>query len=80
MTEKDDRELLVEEASGAARPVRDGQVGMLPAWHDLDEAGRKEAFDRAEKLRKMEAALDEAGRSTTVKAVLAKIKEAGRRS
>jgi len=41
MSARREREVLVEQAAGAWRPVRvDGSVGALPAWADLDEAGR----------------------------------------
>ena len=43
-----DRENLVERAASAWRPRRPGGgIGSHPAWHDLDEAGRREAFDAA---------------------------------
>jgi hypothetical protein len=69
-----DRDALVEQAAGAFR-ARDprGFVLSHPAWHDLDEAGREEAFELAEKLRALEAAMDEEGLSTTARAVLARI-------
>jgi hypothetical protein len=69
-----DREDLVEEAAGAFR-ARDphGRVLYHPAWHDLDEAGRQEAFTLASRLRAMEAAIDPEGLSTTARAVLARI-------
>jgi hypothetical protein len=73
-----DREALVEQAASAFRE-RDGhgRVHAHPAWHDLDEAGRVEAFDLAESLREVEAALDPEGLSTTARAVLARIHRAG---
>jgi hypothetical protein len=69
-----DRELLVERAAGAFRE-RDphGRILSHPAWHDLDDAGRAEAFAVAERLRALEAALDPEGLSTTARAVLARI-------
>jgi hypothetical protein len=69
-----DRETLVEQAAGAFR-ARDGQGRVLshPAWHDLDEAGREEAFELAASLRALEAALDPEGLSTSARAVLARI-------
>ncbi len=68
-------ELLVEQVV-CARRVRDldGRVKSHPAWHDLDAAGRIEAFAATALTRKLEAALDPLGRSTTVKAVLARIR------
>lgn len=73
-----DRETLVEQAASAFRG-RDphGRVLAHPAWHDLDEAGRVEAFEVAARLRRMEAALDPEGQSATVRAVLARIGGAG---
>jgi hypothetical protein len=70
----EDRGTLIEEAAGAFRD-RDahGRVLSAPAWHDLDEAGREEAFAVAARMRAMEAALDPQGLSTTARAVLARI-------
>lgn len=70
-----DRENLVEQAAAAFR-ARDphGRVLASPAFHDLDEAGREEAFDLALSLREMEAALDADGLSSTSRAVLARIR------
>jgi hypothetical protein len=74
MTGRREREVLVEQAAGAWRPVRvDGAVGALPAWADLDEAGRAEAFEAARVSRRLEAALDARGWSTTVRAVVGRI-------
>ncbi len=72
-----DRETLVEQAAGAFRG-RDphGRILAHPAFHDLDEAGREEAFDLAARNRAMEAALDPEGLSTTARAVLARIQAA----
>lgn len=73
-----DRETLVEAAAAAFRG-RDAHGGVLahPAWADLDEAGRVEAFELAARMRKLEAALDAEGLSTTARAVLARIGAAG---
>ena len=72
-----DDELLIEQVTNAWRPRdRDGGVRSLPAWHDLDEAGRKAAFEATVELRRMEAAMDPQGLSTTAKAVLARIRGA----
>lgn len=69
------REILIEAAAGAYRP-RDpfGNVRAHPAWYDLDEAGRAEAFEIATRLRAIEASLDPEGLSSTARAVLARIK------
>jgi len=78
MTDRDEREALVEQAAGAWRP-RDplGTIRPHPAWHDLDEAGRVASFDLAADLRRLEAAADPDGLSTTARAVLASIRRAG---
>jgi hypothetical protein len=76
MTDPRERELLVEQAAGAWRPrLPGGGVGAHPAWADLDEAGRVEAFEAAALERRLEAALDPEGLSSTVRAVLARIRE-----
>ena len=78
MSDSDDD--LIEQAASAFRPrdPRDGRARPHPAWLDLDEAGRQEAFDEAARARRLEAALDPAGLSTTARAVLARIRAAAR--
>ena len=74
MTGDRERELLIEQAAGAWRPRRaDGGIGSHPAWADLDTAGRVEAYEAAKLQRRLEAALDEEGLSTTARAVLARL-------
>ncbi len=69
------REELIEAAAGSFRERNpQGGVKSHPAWHDLDPAGRVEAFDVAIQMRALEAALDPAGLSTTARAVLARIR------
>ena len=77
MTTPAEREALVEAVAGAWRP-RDplGTIRAHPAWHDLDEAGREEAFELARRTRALEAALDPEGLSTTGRAVMARIRAA----
>ena len=70
--------------------VGDGEIGGIGqveqrlarldmhAGHDLDDAGRVEAFAVTAKLRALEAALDPDGLSTTARAVLARIEAASR--
>lgn len=72
----DDRETLIEQVATAHR-ARDplGNIEAHRAFHDLDEAGREEAFEVAVKLREMEAAMDPEGLSTTARAVLARIQK-----
>ena len=73
MTERE-RELLIEEALSAHRE-QDPRGGMRPspAFFDLDDDGRLAVFEQALEQRKLEAALDLAGESTTVRAVLKRI-------
>ena len=79
MTPDDERELLIEQVVSAWRPEGpDGGVQGHPAWHDLDERGREEAAQRAMQARRMEAALDSDGLSSTARVVLAKIRAARR--
>ena len=72
----DERAALIEQAAGAFRDrdPRDGRAQPHPAWRDLDDAGRVEAFDAASAARRLEAALAPDGLSTTARAVLARIR------
>jgi hypothetical protein len=76
MTDRE-HEALVEQAASAYRPLDPltGRARPHPAWLDLDDAGRLEAFDAATELRAIEAAADENGLSTTARAVLARIRQ-----
>jgi hypothetical protein len=65
---------LIEQVAGAYRPPSRDALRYHPAWHDLDEAGRRRAFELAAALRTMEAALDPEGLSTTARLVLARIR------
>ncbi len=70
------RELLVEQVASAFRPIRPGgELGALPAWYDLDEPARREAYQLALLERRLEAALDPDGLSSTARAVLARLPE-----
>ncbi len=75
MTPEKERELLIEQVVAAWRP-EGGEGGMRahPAWHDLDEGGRAEAARRTMEARRMEAAMDPEGLSTTARLVLGKIR------
>ena len=68
------RERLIAEATSAYR-ARDayGRPLAHPAWMDLDEDGRREAFDETARLRALEAAADPRGLSSTGRAVLERI-------
>ncbi len=69
-----EEELLLEQVTSAHRERGvDGTIRAHPAWHDLDEAGRAAAFDETVTLRKMEAAIDPRGHSSTVRALLSRI-------
>lgn len=70
----EEEDLLIEQVAGAWRPATDDELRYHKAWHDLDAAGRTRAFDRAQALRPIEAALDRDGLSTTARAVLARLR------
>jgi len=70
----DQRDLLIEQATSAWRPrAADGTILTHPAWADLDDAGRVEAFQATRVLRTMEAASDPQGLSATGRAVMERI-------
>ena len=75
MTPEEERESLIAAVMTAhrERSVR-GEIQSHRAFHDLDEAGRAEAFDATLRARKIEAATDGRGLSTTARAVLARIR------
>jgi hypothetical protein len=70
----EERDLLIERVAGAHR-ARDPFESLKsePAFYDLDESGRREAYALAVKTRLLEAALDPGGLSSTGHAVLARI-------
>ena len=72
-----ERDRLIEETTSAHRERGpDGRVRAHPAWHDLDEAGRRQAFEAALLQRRLEAACDPDGLSGTARAVLARLRAA----
>mgnify|MGYP001286134103 CR=1 FL=1 len=73
----DDRDELVEQVVAAWRPrgLDDG-VRSHPAWHDLPSDARVHAARLAAAQRRLEAALDPEGLSSTAHAVLARIRGA----
>ena len=74
MTDRRHKKMLVEEALGAWRPrTPDGTLQPHPAWADLDGDGRAEVFEETIVSRRLERALDDAGYSTTVRAVLSRL-------
>lgn len=69
-----EHQVLVEQVVGAWRPRdSDGGLRAHPAWYDLPAELRPEAAREARRQRKIEAALDPEGLSSTAKAVLARI-------
>jgi hypothetical protein len=65
---------LVEAVVGAYRERgSDGAVRGHPAFFDLDQAGRREAFEATLAARALERALHPLGRSSTVTAVLGRL-------
>lgn len=70
----EDEARLLEEVTSAWRPHDPRELRYHPAWHDLDERAREEAHALTERLRRVEAALDPRGLSTTARAVLARIR------
>jgi hypothetical protein len=74
----DEKELLIEQVVSAHRTRDvDGNIRPHRAWFDLDEEGREQAFEETVVSRKMEAALDSSGLSTTARLILAKIQNKG---
>ena len=70
---REEEQALVEQVAGAYRPRAREELRYHPAWHDLGASGRIRAHEIARALRKVEAALDAEGMSTTAHAVLARI-------
>jgi hypothetical protein len=71
----EERESLIAAVTTAHRQRgTHGEIKSHRAWHDLDEAGRTEAFDETLRTRKIESASHAQGLSTTARAVLARIR------
>ena len=67
----DARERLIESATTAHRRVRsDFRIAAHPAFYDLDAKSRIELYEATVVSRRIEAALNEWGLSTTALAVL----------
>lgn len=74
-----EREALIAAVGSAFRERdRDGAIRAHPAFADLGPEDRVVAFEAALELRALEAALDPGGRSTTARAVLARIERSAR--
>jgi hypothetical protein len=72
---REEEDLLVEQVASAYRPVPTDELQYHKAWQDLGEAARVRAFELARAQRRIEAAIDADGLSTTARAVLARISE-----
>lgn len=71
----EDRDALIAAVTSAHRERGPrGDIRAHRAFHDLDEAGRVEAFDETLRLRALEAAVDAEGLSATARAILARIR------
>ena len=77
--DQEERQALIEEVASAWRALGEGGIEAHPGWELLDEEGRIEAFEIAATLRKMEAALDEEGLSTTGRVVLERVMQQAER-
>lgn len=67
-------DLLIEQVTSAWRPRnRDGRIEGHPAWHDLSEDERVAAYRATAVMRRIEAALDRRGLSSTGRAVISRI-------
>jgi len=70
----EERQVLIERVVSAHRALDPlERLKSEPAFHDLDEAGRREAYELARTTRRLEAALDPTGLSSTGWAVLKRI-------
>jgi hypothetical protein len=75
VTTPEERELLVASVTTAHRERgAHGDVRAHRAFHDLDDDGRREAFDATLRVRTLEAATDPAGLTSTARAILARIR------
>lgn len=74
MADRPERDALIEGVASAWRP-RDayGRIQSHPAWHDLDESGRIDAYETTLVERLLESTLDARGLSATGRAVLGRI-------
>jgi hypothetical protein len=70
----DERRGLIEQVTSAWRPRdRDGRIMGHPAWYDLGEDGRVAVYRTTAVIRRIEAALDPEGLSSTGRTVMARI-------
>lgn len=72
-----EEELLLEQVTSAHRERGvDGTIRFHPAWHDLDDAGKRAAFEATLEARQLEAAIDAEGLSSTIRSILARMTQA----
>lgn len=77
---KEPKDLLIEEAVSAFRERNSwGRVLPSRAWRDLPPEDREAVFERQLASRVIERAVDPNGRSTTVRAVLERLRGGGGR-
>lgn len=70
-----EEQLLVEQVTSAHRERgADGSIREHRAWADLNDEGRQVAFEETVTLRELEAAMDPQGFSTTVRALLSRLR------
>ncbi len=74
MTPEEQAALVCEVASAYRETRPNGEIVWAPAFHDLDAAGRREAYDETLAHRRLEAAASADGLTGTARAVLAKIR------
>lgn len=74
---RDDHRLLIEQVTSAWRPRdRTGRIDGHPAWYDLPEDQRLQAYEATVAMRRLEAALDWRGLSSTGRVVMSRIMDA----
>jgi hypothetical protein len=76
----DERDALIEAVTTAHRTI-DPFTRMVrghEAFHDLDDDGRRVAYERTLATRAIERSLDPEGRTTTVRAVMSRLRHAAR--
>jgi hypothetical protein len=71
-----EREALIEAVTSAHRTIDPftRMVSGHPAFHDLDEEGRRVAYERTLVTRTLERALDPQGLSTTARVVVRRLR------
>ena len=75
MSDRRIERMLIEEATSAWRPrTPDGTILPHPAWADLAPDARREVHDETVVARRLERGLHGDGFSTTVQAVLSRLR------